>query len=137
MDIYETVDSFVVKLEVAGIDPENDVKIRLEEDSLIIRGFRQDKTELKKQHYHQAGLSYGHFERRVVLPNVHVEEVTPTASYDNGFLEIKIPKKERQSKNIVVEVKTNQNLSNKAESNMISGHQQIGIQVNSQEDEDE
>ena len=28
MDIYETVDSFIVKLEIAGIDPEKDVKIR-------------------------------------------------------------------------------------------------------------
>ena len=137
MDIYETVDSFIVKLEVAGIDPENDVIIRLEENNLVIRGFRQDKTELKKQHYHQAGLSYGHFERRVVLPNVHVEEVTPTASYDNGFLEIKIPKKQRKSKEIVVEVKTNQNLDSEAEANMITGRQPIGIQVNRQEDEDE
>ena len=137
MDIYETVDSVIVKLEVAGIDPENDVKIRLEEDNLVIRGFRQDKTELKKQHYHQAGLSYGHFERRVVLPNVHVEEVTPTASYENGFLEIKIPKKQRKSKEIVVEVKTNQNLDSEAEANMITGRKPIGIQVNPQEDEDE
>ena len=51
MDIYETVDSFIVKLEIAGIDPEKDVKIRLDEDSLIVHGLRQDQTELKKQHY--------------------------------------------------------------------------------------
>ena len=135
MDIYETADSFIVKLEIAGIDPEQDVKIRLDEDNLIVHGFRQDQTELKKQHYHQAGLSYGHFERRIILPDVHVEEVTPTASYDNGFLEIQIPKKERQSKEIVVKVQSNSTTNTEAQ--VISSKHQIETEVELKEVEDE
>ncbi|MAP86429.1 MAG: Hsp20/alpha crystallin family protein [Candidatus Poribacteria bacterium] len=101
-DIYETADSFVVKMEVAGIKPDEDVKIEIEGNKLLIRGNRQDRTELKKQHYHQAGLNYGLFERTVVLPNVLEQEVTPTATYENGFLEIHILKEKHKTKEIVV-----------------------------------
>jgi len=54
-----------------------------------------------------------------------------------GFWRLKYPKKQRKSKEIVVEVKTNQNLDSEAEANMITGRKPIGIQVNPQEDEDE
>ncbi|MEE3195305.1 MAG: hypothetical protein VX289_12385, partial [Candidatus Poribacteria bacterium] len=47
-------------------------------------------------------LSYGLFERTVVLPNVLEQEVTPTATYENGFLEIHILKEKHKTKEIVV-----------------------------------
>ena len=106
MDIYETVDSFVVKIEIAGIEPEEDVKIQLNRNVLTVKGYRQDRTALKKEHYHQAELNYGPFERSLVLPNVLAEDVEPVASYEDGFLEIYIPKvKQDRPKEIVVQVK--------------------------------
>ncbi len=106
MDIYETVDNFVVKVEIAGIEPGEDVKIHLNQNVLTIKGYRQDRTALKKEHYHQAELNYGPFERTIMLPNVLAEDVEPIASYENGFLEIYIPKaKQDRSKEIVVQVK--------------------------------
>ena len=106
MDIYETVDSFVVKIEIAGLNPHEDVKIQLNRNLLTIEGYRQDRTALKKEHYHQAELSYGHFERSIVLPNVLSEDVEPVARYENGFLEIYIQKtKQDRAKEIVVQVK--------------------------------
>ncbi len=105
-DIYETVDNFIVKIEVAGIRPEEDVRIRLDRNVLKISGYRRDRTQLKKQHYHQAELNYGPFERSIILPNVLAEDVEPAASYENGFLEIQIPKiKQDPSKEIIVKVK--------------------------------
>ena len=106
MDIYETVDSFVIKIEVAGIKPDEDVQIQLNQNILTIRGYRQDRTALKKEHYHQAELHFGPFERSIVLPNVLAEEVEPKASYENGFLDIHIPKtKHNRPKEIIVQVK--------------------------------
>lgn len=105
MDVYETVDNFVVKIEIAGIEPGEDVKIHLNRNVLNIKGYRRDRTALKKEHYHQAELNYGAFEESLVLPNVLAEDVEPIASYDNGFLEIYIPKaKQNQLKEIVVQV---------------------------------
>ena len=107
MDIYETVDNFVVKIEVAGIEPGEDLKIQLNRNILTIEGYRQDRTALKKEHYHQAELSYGPFERSIALPDVLAEDVEPVANYENGFLEIYIPKaKQNRAKEIVVQVKS-------------------------------
>ncbi|MCZ6676766.1 MAG: Hsp20/alpha crystallin family protein [Candidatus Poribacteria bacterium] len=106
MDIYETVDNFVIKVEIAGIEPGEDVTIHLDRNILTIKGYRQDRTALKKEHYHQAELNYGPFERSIVLPNVLAEDVEPMASYENGFLEIYIPKaKPNRPKEIVIQVK--------------------------------
>lgn len=106
MDIYETVEHFIVKIELAGVQPEEDVRLRLDNNVLKITGYRRDRTQLKKQHYHQAELSYGAFERTVVLPNVLDEDCEAIASYENGFIEIKIPKmKQDSSKEISVQVK--------------------------------
>ncbi|MBI1923201.1 Hsp20/alpha crystallin family protein [Candidatus Poribacteria bacterium] len=106
MDIYETVESFVIKMEVAGLKPDEDVHIQLNQNILTIRGYRQERTALKKEHYHQAELNYGPFERSIVLPNVLAEEVEPKASYENGFLEVHIPKaKCNHPKEIIVQVK--------------------------------
>ena len=92
MDIYETVDSFVVKIEIAGIEPNEDLTIQLNRNVLTLKGYRQERTALKKEHYHQAELNYGPFERSIVLPNILADDVEPVADYTNGFLEIHIPK---------------------------------------------
>ena len=105
MDIYETVDSFVIKIEVAGLKPDEDIKIHLDRNILTIKGNRQDRTALKKEHYHQAELNYGPFERSIALPDVLAEAVKPEAIYQNGFLEIHISKaKPNHPKEIVVHV---------------------------------
>ena len=101
MDIYETVESFVIKIEVAGLKPEEDIKISLDGNVLTINGNRQDRTALKKQHYHQAEINYGPFERSIALPDVISDAVKPQARYVGGFLEIDIPKvKVEQSEEI-------------------------------------
>lgn len=106
MDIYETVDSFVVKIEIAGIEPGEDVKIQLNRNVLTLKGYRQDRTALKKEHYHQAELNYGPFERSIVLPNILADDVEPAANYANGFLEIHIPKAQvNKPKDIIVQAK--------------------------------
>jgi len=64
-----------------------------------------------------------------------VEEVTPTANYDNGFLEIQIPKKKRQSKEIVVKVQSNSTTNTEAQ--VISSKHQIEAEVEPKEVEDE
>ncbi len=106
MDVYETVDNFVVKIDVSGIKPDEDIKVQLDRNVLTVRGYRRDRTELKKEHYHQAELNYGPFERTIALPNVLAEELDLQASYENGFLEIHVAKaKPDTPREIAVQVK--------------------------------
>lgn len=105
VDVYETVESFIVKVELAGLNPEEDVKILLQGNHLLIQGQRRDRSGTKKLHYHQAEVNYGPFQCEVILPEALDETTIPQASYQQGFLEITLPKSRAlQPQRIVVAV---------------------------------
>lgn len=109
MDVFETADTFIVRVEVPGIVPEEDVRVALERNVLKIQGRRRDRSDSKKEHYHLAEVNFGPFERVVAFPDEVDEEATPTANYDNGFLEIVVPKVlPTRAKEVVVQVRSTQ-----------------------------
>ncbi len=91
-DVYETEKNLVVTIELAQIDPK-EVNVSLQENILYIRGIRKSIPSSEKRRYHKMEINYGPFERRIVIPQeIDMEKLT--ASYDNGFLEIKLPKRQ-------------------------------------------
>ena len=80
MDVYETGDTFIVRVELPGIEPEQDVQIELVDNVLTIRGYRRDRSQRNKQHYHLAEVSYGPFERAVRLPVTMSSDRSPVRS---------------------------------------------------------
>lgn len=89
-DVYETQNELVIKMEIAGLKAE-DFNVLVRDNSLRIRGRRDEEPVHKKQSYHLMEIDYGNFERVFSLPaNVKTKEVM--ANYDNGFLRIIIPK---------------------------------------------
>jgi HSP20 family protein len=106
MDVYEAADAFIVRVELPGVDPDDEVEIELTENVLTIRGTRRDRSREKKQHYHLAEINYGNFERAVALPEAIDDDGALAANYDDGFLEITLPKVEPPvSKTIPVQTK--------------------------------
>jgi len=89
-DIYETEGSFVVKMELAGVKKE-DVTIQLERDRLRIRGMRREGLPEKVRAYHQMEINYGRFER-VLLLRAAVSRDDISACFEDGFLQITVPK---------------------------------------------
>lgn len=79
-------DTYVLRAEMPGIDPDKDVHIDVEGDLLTIRGERrEEKKDRHRQEFH-----YGSFSRSVHLPqNAKVDDVT--ASYKDGVLELRVP----------------------------------------------
>ena len=67
MDISETKDSLVAKVEVPGMDPK-DIQISLQENLLTIKGEKRQEKEEKDEHYHRVERAYGVFTRSVRLP---------------------------------------------------------------------
>ncbi len=105
MDVYETTDTFIIRVELPGIDPSQDVQIQLSDNILTIRGCRRDRSPRNKQHYHLAEVSYGSFERVIQLADVIHDEAQPEARYDDGFLEVTLPKEAQAAvRNIPVQV---------------------------------
>ncbi len=79
-------DSYVVRAEIPGIDPEKDVEVSVENDVLVIRGERREETKEKnRREFH-----YGSFRRTLGLPR-GVDPDKVTASYTDGVLEVRVP----------------------------------------------
>ena len=88
-DVYETAQDIVVHMDVAGVQPE-DFTVEYAEGVLTIAGERGARHE-GKPHYHAMEVQVGPFERRLRLP-VPVDPTTLRATYDQGFLEVRLTK---------------------------------------------
>ena len=91
-DVYETDNTFTVKLEVAGMS-EDDFDLSLADGKLSIRGMRHDPAP--KVGYYQMEIPYGEFHVDIYVPMaVDVDNIQ--ASYKNGFLLVTLPKEHRR-----------------------------------------
>jgi HSP20 family protein len=90
MDISETKDSLVVKVEVPGMD-EKDIQISLQENLLTIKGEKRQEKEEKEERYHRVERAYGAFTRSVRLP-VAVDAGKVAATFKKGLLTVSLPK---------------------------------------------
>jgi HSP20 family protein len=96
VDIYETRDALKIKIELAGVKPE-DIHLEISGDgtALTVRGVRRDE-ELEsggRTVFHQMEVYLGRFERTVPLPpRVHVDREAIQASFRDGFLLVTLPK---------------------------------------------
>jgi len=90
MDLVETEDHFVLKADLPGV-AESDVNIELESNVLTISGERKTEHEAKKDGYYRLERTTGTFSRALTLPE-GIDAEAVTANFDNGVLEVRIPK---------------------------------------------
>src|SRR5262245_5876797 len=103
VDIYEHDNTIILKAEIPGVDPK-DVDIRVENNTLTLRGERKLDHEVKRDDYHRVERSYGQFSRSFTLPStVNTEKIK--AEYKDGVLRLALPKREEaKPKQIQVDV---------------------------------
>jgi HSP20 family protein len=105
VDIYEDENSFKLHVEVPGVK-ENDIDIRLENNTLTLRGERKFETEQKEENFRRLERRYGSFMRSFTLPNA-VDPEKVSAHYDNGVLIVQLVKRaEAKPKQIKVNIGT-------------------------------
>jgi HSP20 family protein len=103
VDIYEDENSFKLHVEVPGVK-EGDIDIRLENNTLTLRGERKFESESKEENFRRVERRYGSFMRSFTLPNA-VDPEKVSANYDNGVLEIQLTKRaEAKPKQIKVNI---------------------------------
>jgi len=91
MDVFSRHGDLVIRAELPGVDPEGDIDITVQNGTLVIRGERKQERRDKDDRLYQAETFYGAFMRTVPLP----EGVNPSdirATYENGILEVVVPK---------------------------------------------
>jgi HSP20 family protein len=92
LDVFETGDTLVVKVELPGIDPEA-VEVSVEDSTLTVSGSREFRQETEEQNYHRIERRYGAFSRSLRLPQTADAEKVD-ARFDKGVLTIEVPKRE-------------------------------------------
>lgn len=102
VDVYEDAEKLVLKLEVPGVKPE-DLDIRLENQTLTIKGERRFESTEKAENFHRIERRFGSFVRSFTLPQT-VDSESVSAAADAGVLTVTLSKKaEAQPKQIKVQ----------------------------------
>jgi len=110
VDIYEDAQKVMLKLEVPGIE-EKDLDVRVENNTLTVKGERKFEKEEKEENFHRIERRYGSFYRAFTLPST-VDTENVKASYDAGVLKLELKKKaEAQPKQIKINVDKNQTIA--------------------------
>jgi HSP20 family protein len=94
MDLLETDEDFVLRADLPGMT-ESDVNIELEDNVLTLSGERKAEHEDKREGFHRIERAFGSFSRSLTLPK-GVDPETVSASFDQGVLEVRIPKPEQR-----------------------------------------
>lgn len=89
VDEYREGSTVVIRAELPGIDPDEDVELTLAEGMLHIEAQRRTEEKEEGKGYVRRELRYGSFARSLPLPE-GVSESDISASYQDGILEIRI-----------------------------------------------
>lgn len=89
-DAYDTEDSFVVVMDLAGMAP-GQIEILTDGQSLTVRGVRNEQAPGQKKHFIKMEIDVGPFVRRVPLSE-GIDPASGVASYRNGFLTVTFSK---------------------------------------------
>lgn len=93
-DMYENDTDVMIFVDLAGVDS-NQVKVNLENRSIVITGERPSPSPSGLMRIHQMEIDTGLFRRRIPLP-APVDFDRVECTYKHGLLRVVLPKKPRQ-----------------------------------------
>ena len=94
VDVIETETSYEVQLAAPGIS-KDDFKIEVSNNSLTVSGERKFSNEKSDRNFRSIETQYGSFSRSFTLPE-NVDGTKINAKYNNGILELTLPKDEKK-----------------------------------------
>ena len=102
VDIVENDQAYELHVAVPGMNKE-DFQIEMKDNFLTVSGERKFSTEKKEVNWHSIETQFGSFSRSFSLPeNVDASKIT--ARYNNGILEVSIPKDEKKALKATIKV---------------------------------
>jgi HSP20 family protein len=102
-NIQETSDKYIVELSAPGLK-KDDFKIDLEDGYLTIRSEKEEEKKDEDRNFRRREFSYSSFTRSFALPD-NVLEDKIDAKYNDGILQVTVPKKEVAVKKPKKEIK--------------------------------
>ena len=103
VDLWETENSYKLEVALPGLKKEN-IHVEFQDGVLTVSGERAFSKEEKEHKYHRVENLYGKFRRSFQLPD-HVDAGSIDAQFENGLLQITVPKVEEKVVKRQIEVK--------------------------------
>jgi HSP20 family protein len=93
LDVWETADEVIYAFDLPGVTEEN-VELQVHDDTLTVTARRDRVAEESSDRFYRFERRYGTFARAVGLPQ-GADEGKITANFENGVLEVRVPKPEQ------------------------------------------
>lgn len=104
LDVWETDSEVVYAFDLPGVREER-ISIEVKDDTLTVSAEREKTEEAKDDGFYRFERRYGTFARAVGLPQ-GVDQEHIAARYENGVLEVRVPKPEEQKPRTIALSKT-------------------------------
>jgi HSP20 family protein len=92
-DVWETENEIVYAFDLPGI-PEDKISVELDDGALAVTAEREREQKVEEDRYYRFERRFGTFSRTIGLPQ-GVSEGDVKARYENGVLEVHVPKPEQ------------------------------------------
>ena len=99
-DVYEDDATITIKVELPDME-QKDIEIKIEENTLTIRGERRHGEEIRKENFHRIERYFGPFQRSFSLPS-DLDRDRIGVSCECGVLTITVPKTQGGSAGVAV-----------------------------------
>ena len=104
VDIADQGSQVILKIDLPEM-VQSEIDIKVEENTLTIKGERKFIKETPEEHFLQIERPYGTFHRQFTLPK-RIDQTKITATYKDGVLRVILPQKgEMEAKQVSIEVK--------------------------------
>jgi HSP20 family protein len=105
VEMEDMTDAISLKLEIPGMEAK-DLDIQVTDTSVSVSGERKSESKTEEKGMVRSEFRYGKFERVIPLP-AHIQNDKVKAEYQNGVLQMTLPKAEGEKRK-VVQVKLDQ-----------------------------
>ncbi len=93
VNVHETDDDYILEVAAPGMS-KKDFKINYQNNTLTISSEKQEEKEDKNNNYSRKEFSYQSFQRSFTVPGNVIDSEKISATYADGILNVKIPKRE-------------------------------------------
>jgi HSP20 family protein len=87
---YVDGETYVIRAELPGLDPNKDIELSVEDGVLHLRAERKERTEEERPDGFRSEFRYGRMSRSVRLPE-GASDADVAATYKDGILEVRMP----------------------------------------------
>ncbi|MGE5415573.1 MAG: Hsp20/alpha crystallin family protein [Acidobacteriota bacterium] len=102
IEMFETDNTILINAEIPGMESKDDISISIGDNSITLSGELKKAHEVSSGGMYHSERYYGHFNRMIPVPRYGDLEKA-SASYNNGILQVKVPKTEKISKRLEIQ----------------------------------